>query len=105
MISTHFRLPHPALDGPGGCGWDAIVKNSGRSKNLGGTDSGRLGQTGMVSFCFFSILAKSAPSPHTHPAAPDRAIEKNIRDKLDCTVRKGCSLLFKQGSDRVNSNT
>ena len=26
MISPHFRLPHPALDGPGGCGWDSIVK-------------------------------------------------------------------------------
>ena len=61
MISPHFRLPHPALDGPGGCGWDAIVKTAEGPK------------TKML--LFYSCKICPLP-PYTHPAAPDKAIEK-----------------------------
>ena len=53
MISPHFRLPHPALDGPGGCGWDAIVKTAEGPK------------TKML--LFYSCKICPLP-PYTHPA-------------------------------------
>ena len=78
MISTHFRLHPPALDGPGGCGWDAIVKNGRRFKNLG-----ELGKTKMVDCLFLLLSCKIRqklvagcpptpphPTPYTHTLPP-----------------------------------